>query len=183
MSSPRGFSMPIRSLLCSTLALSLLAATLPATAATRLEVQAGRSYMDSHGANAAFVEAVFAPRPLGQTRFTWSPDVSLGWIDGREVARYDYSRYTTRNTVALAAGGARFHRGDAGDWYQPLFFSIQLAAANHTTQALSSHYQFISTLGWQAKHFSVAIRHISNGSLQDPNRGETMALIGFAFDI
>lgn len=175
--------MRFRPLACSALALSLLAAVLPATAATRLELQAGRSYMDSHGANTGFVEAVFAPQPLGHTRFTWSPDVSLGWIDGRAVPRYDYSRYTTRNAVALVAGGARFHRGDAGDWYQPLFFSFQVAAANHTTQALSSHYQFVSTLGWQAKHFSVAIRHISNGSLQAPNRGETMALVGLAFDI
>jgi hypothetical protein len=177
--------MLFRSLVRSAFALGLLA-VLPATAATaatRLEVQAGRSYMDSHGTNAGFVEAVFAAQPLGHTRFTWSPDVSLGWIDGRNVARYDYSRYTTREAVALAAGGARFHRGDAGDWYQPLFFSFQVAATNHTTQALSSHYQFVSTLGWQAKHFSVSIRHISNGSLHAPNRGETMALVGLAFDI
>jgi hypothetical protein len=163
--------------------LGLLAVALPATATTRFEVQAGRSYMDSHGATAAFVEAVFAPQPLGHTRFTWSPDVSIGWIDGRHVARYDGARYMTRDAVALVAGGVRFHRGDAGDWYQPLFFSAQLAAINHTTQALSSHYQFVSTLGWQAKHFSVAIRHISNGGLNGPNRGETMALVGLAFAI
>src|SRR3546814_4257919 len=44
---------------------------------------------------------------------------------------------------------------------QPLFASAQLAAINHTTLALTSHYQFVSTVGWQAKHFSVAIRHRS----------------------
>jgi hypothetical protein len=178
--------MPFRPLIRSALVLSLLAAALPATAATRLEVQAGRSYMDSHGANAAFVEAVFAPQQLGHTRFTWSPDVSLGWIDGRhgrDVARYDHSRYTTRDPVALVAAGVRLHHGDAGDWYQLLFVSAQLAAINHTTQALSSLYQFVSTLGWQAKHFSVAIRHISNGGLNGSNRGETMAVVGVAFDI
>ncbi|HEY8328889.1 MAG TPA: acyloxyacyl hydrolase [Rhodanobacter sp.] len=175
--------MSLRHLTRSAIVLALLTAALPAAAA-RLEVQAGRSYTNSHGANAAFVEAVFAPQPLGNTRLTWSPDVSLGWIDGRRMAaNNDGDRYTTRDSVALLAAGARFHLGDAGDWYQPLFFSEQLAATNHTTHALSSHYQFVSTLGWQAKHFSVAIRHISNGGLHRPNTGETMALVGFAFDI
>lgn len=175
--------MPVRQFLLPALALGLLGVTLPAAAA-RLEVQAGRSYMDSYGANTAFVEAVFAPRPLAQTGFSWSPDVSLGWIDGRHVARYDDGRrYTSHDTVALLAAGLRFHRGQVGDWYRPLFFSAQLAATNHTTHALSSHYQFVTTFGWQASHFSVAIRHISNGGLHDPNGGETMALLGLAFDI
>lgn len=174
--------MPTSKLTRSLLMLGLLSAALPA-AATRLEVQAGRSYMDSHGTNAAFVEAVFAPQPIGNTRFTWSPDVSVGWIDGRDLSKFRNSRYDTRPSVALVAGGARFHYGDDNTWYQPLFFSFQVAATNHTTQALSSHYQFVSTLGWQAKHFSVALRHISNGSFHEPNRGETMALVGLAFDI
>ncbi len=174
--------MSSRLLIRSVLVLSLLAAAEPATAA-RLEVRVGRSYMDMYEANAAFVEAVFAPRQLGQTHFSWSPDVSLGWIDGRNVARYDNSRYTARDAVGLVAAGVRVHRGEVGDWYQPLFFSAQLAAINHTTQALSSPYQFVTTLGWQMKRFSVAIRHVSNGGLHHPNRGETMALVGVAFDI
>ncbi|EIM03261.1 acyloxyacyl hydrolase [Rhodanobacter denitrificans] len=173
--------MSLRPLIRSALALALVTAALPATAA-HFELQAGRSYSNSHGANTAFVEAVFAPQPLGQTRFTWAPDVSLGWIDGRHVASDD-SRYTNRDSVALLAAGARFHFGEAGDWYQPLFFSEQLAVTNHTTHALSSHYQFVSTLGWQAKHFSVALRHVSNGGLHRPNTGETMALVGVAFDL
>ncbi len=174
--------MSVRPLFRPLLLMGLLTAALPAAAA-RLEVQGGRSYTDSYGANAAFVEAVFAPRTLGQTRFVWSPDVSLGWIDGRHVARYDGQRFDSRDSVALLAAGARVHFGGTGDWYQPLFFSEQLAVTNHTTHALSSHYQFVSTLGWQAKHFSVAIRHISNGSLREPNAGETMALVGVAFEI
>lgn len=173
--------MSLRPLIRSALALALVTAALPATAA-RFELQAGRSYSNSHSANTAFVEAVFAPQPLGQTRFTWAPDVSLGWIDGRRVASDD-RRYTNRDSVALLAAGARFHFGEAGDWYQPLFFSEQLAVTNHTTHALSSHYQFVSTLGWQAKHFSVALRHVSNGGLHRPNTGETMALVGVAFDL
>lgn len=170
-------------LLRGTLAISLMGVAMSAAAATRIEIQGARSYTDSFGTNAAFVEAVFAPQPIGHTRYTWSPDVSVGWIDGRNVSRYDNGRYTLRSSVALLAAGARFHRGGDEDWYQPLFLSFQVAANNHTTLALSSHYQFVSTLGWQAKHFSLAIRHISNGSLNGPNRGETMAVVGLAFDI
>ncbi|KZC36164.1 MULTISPECIES: acyloxyacyl hydrolase [Rhodanobacter] len=173
--------MSLHPLIRSAFVLALVTAALPA-AATRFEVQAGRSNSNSHGANTAFIEAVFDGHRIGTTRFSWSPDVSLGWIDGRRLAN-DNGRYTMRDSVALLAAGARFHFGDAGDWYQPLFFSEQLAATNHATHALSSHYQFVSTLGWQAKHFSVAIRHISNGGLHRPNTGETMALVGVAFDI
>ena len=70
------------------LAVALTAASFPAAAATRLEIQGGRSYMDGHGSNTAFVEAVFDEHRLGATRFSWSPDVSLGWIGGRDLARY-----------------------------------------------------------------------------------------------
>lgn len=155
---------------------------LPAAAA-HLEVQGGRSYMDTHGANAAFIEATFAQHPIGSSRFDWSPDLSAGWIDGRDVARYRNSPYDTRQSVALVAAGARFHYGAPEAWYRPLFFSFQLAGTNHTTQALSSHYQFVSTLGWQGEHLSFQIRHVSNGGIHDPNRGETMALVGVGFDL
>lgn len=163
-------------------ALGLAGIALPVNAATRVEVQVARSSMDSYGSNTAFIEAVFSPRPLGHTRYSWSPDGSLGWINGRHLALYDDSRYSARPSVALAAVGARVHRGDVGDWYQPLFFSFQVAATNHVTHALSSHYQFVSTLGWQARHFSLALRHISDGNLRGPNRGETMIVAGLAFD-
>ena len=164
------------------LALLLATAALPA-AATHLELQSGRSYMDAHATNAAFIEATFAPHALGSSgRLDWSPDVSAGWIDGRDVYRYRGAQYDTSHSVALLAAGARFHYGDADAWYRPLFFSFQLAANNQTTQALSSHYQFVSTLGWQGEHLSFQIRHISNGGLNGPNRGETMALVGVGFD-
>ncbi len=161
--------------------LALIALPALSHAATRVEVQAGRSYMDSHGANTAFVEAVFAPHTIGDGRYTWSPDVSAGWIDGRDLSRR-YSR-STRPSVALVAAGARLRSSDEHAWYHPLFFSFQLAGTNRTSQALSSHYQFVSTLGLQFKHVSVGIRHISNGGLHDPNTGETMALVGVGFDI
>jgi hypothetical protein len=165
-------------------AVSLTAVALPAAADTHVEVQGGRSYMDSHGTNVFFIESVFAANPIGQSRFTWSPDVSIGYIKGRDIARYaDYSPGTTNN-VWVGALGARLHYGTESDWYQPLFFSFQVAGtAGGHTQALSSSYQFVSTLGWQMRNVSFQIRHISNGSFHEPNRGETMALVGLGFDL
>ncbi len=164
------------------LAVALAACSFPAAAA-HLELQGGRSYMDSHATNAAFVEGVFDEHRIGNSRFSWSPDVSLGWIGGRDVARYRASRYSTHDDVWLLAGGARLHYGDSGDWYHPLFVSFQPAVQTGRTQALSSGYEFVSSLGWQGRHVSIQIRHVSNGGLHKPNRGETMALLGVGFDL
>lgn len=163
-------------------ALLLAALALPAAAA-RLEIQGGLSYMDRYATPTAFVEGVFAEHPLGDSRFTWAPDVSFGWFDGRDIARYRDNRYTTRDHVWLLAGGARFHYGDAGDWYWPIFVSFQPALHTGRTQALSTSYAFASSIGWQGQRFSFQLRHVSNGSLHDdPNRGETMALVGVALN-
>jgi hypothetical protein len=165
-------------------ALSLSAAALPAFADTHIEVQGGRSYMDSHPTDAFFVESVFDAYPMGASRFTWSPDVSIGYIKGRDIGRYKDSNPGTTNNVWVGALGARLHYGVDGDWYHPFFFSFQVAGtAGGHTQALSSSYQFVSTLGWQWKNLSFQLRHISNGSFKEPNRGETMALVGIGFDI
>jgi hypothetical protein len=163
------------------LALPLVALAFPAAAA-RLEIQGGRSYMDSYAANTVFVEGVFDEYRLGDTRFSWSPDVSLGWINGRDIAHFNTYRYNTRDQIWLLAAGARLHYGDAADWYQPLFLSFQPALHTGRTQALSTPYEFVSTLGWQGRRFMLGIRHISNGNLHRPNRGETMAVVGVAFN-
>jgi hypothetical protein len=164
------------------LGLSLASLALPASAA-HLEIQGGRSYMDSYGTNAVFVEGIFDEHMIGDSRFSWSPDVSAGFINGRDVPRYRLSKYTTSDDVYLLAAGARLHYGDTDNWYHPLFLSFQPAAHTGRTQALSSGYEFVSSLGWQGKHFSVQLRHISNASLHEPNRGETMALVGVGFDL
>lgn len=161
---------------------ALLALAFPA-AAVHVEVQGGRSYMGSFGTNALFVEGVFAAHRFGDSRFSWSPDVSLGWIDGRDVARYRGMRLGTTDSVTLAAVGARFHYGEAGDWYRSLFFSFQPALQTGRTIALSGALEFVSTLGWQGRRFSVQLRHVSDAGLRDPNRGETMALVGVGFDL
>jgi hypothetical protein len=155
---------------------------MPAKAA-HLELQGGRSYMDSYATQTAFVEGVFAARRIGDSRWHWSPDVSLGWVQGRDVARYRDARYTTKDDVWLLAAGARFQYGNDADWYRHLFLSLQPAVTSGRTQALSSGYEFVSTVGWQGDHLSFLIRHISNAGLHYPNRGETMALIGIGFDL
>ena len=164
-------------------ALVLVPLTLAASPAVgaRWELQAGQSFMDDYGANTAFIEAVFAPHPLGNTRFSWAPDVSVGWIDGRDVARFRGKRYTTRDSITLLAAGVRLYAGEGDEWSRRLFLSLQPVAHTGRTQALSSVYEFATTVGWQGQRFSVQLRHISNGSLHEPNRGETMALVGVAF--
>jgi hypothetical protein len=81
--------------------------------------------------------------------------------------------------VWLFAAGARLYRGDPHGW----FLGLQAAAQDGRTQALSSGYEFVTTLGWQGRHFSVQVRHVSNAGLHEPNLGETMALVGLGFDL
>lgn len=147
-------------------------------AAPTFELQLGRSYTSGRGAAAVFAEGMFAERSIGSTRFTWTPDVSAGWIDGRDMTGYRRFHYSTTDSIWLVAAGARFRDGARGDWYHHLFFSFQPALHTGRTRALSSAYEFVSTLGWQAKRFSIQVRHISNGSLHEPNCGETMLLVG-----
>jgi hypothetical protein len=165
---------------CVMAAMVLTLPALPAMAA-QFSLEGGRSYMDSHGTTAAFGEAVFDEHQIGSSNFTWAPDVTAGWIDGRDIAHYRDARPGTTDNIWLLAAGARFHYGTPDAWYRPLFFSFQPALHTGRTQALSSSYEFSSTLGWQANHWMIGIRHISNGSFKEPNRGETMVLAGVSF--
>lgn len=164
------------------LVLFLGALSLP-TQAAHVEAQAGPSYMDSHATKALFVEAVFDAHRIGTSFWSWAPAVSLGWIESRDIARFRTGRYATQQDAWLLAAGTRIHYGDPGHWYRHLFLGFQPAYNSARTQALSSPYEFVSTLGWQGRRFSVQIRHVSNGNLHRPNRGETMALIGIGFDL
>jgi hypothetical protein len=160
-----------------------LALLAPPAAAAHLEIEGGRSYMDSYGSNVLFLESVFDDHYIGDSRFSWTPDVSLGWINGRDIAHYRYSDPSTTDDAWILAGGVRLHYGNPDNWYRRLFFSFQPAAQSAHTQALSSPYEFVTTVGWQGRRFSFEIRHISNGDLHIPNRGETMALVGVGFDL
>jgi Lipid A 3-O-deacylase (PagL) len=161
-------------------ALLFLLPALP-SAAAQFSLEVGTSYVDSHSTPTAFGELVFDDRYFGGSRFSWAPDITAGWIDGRSVARYRDARPSLSDNIWLLAAGARFHYGSPDAWYRPLFFSFQPALHTGRTQGLSSSYEFVSTLGWQAKHWMVGVRHISNGSFEGPNRGETMVLVGVTF--
>jgi hypothetical protein len=164
-----------------------LICTLPAlpAMAARFELQGGVSYMGSPSNGddtpAAFGEVIFDPSQIGSSNFTWSPDVTAGWIDGRNIPKYNMDRYTTRDDIWLLAGGVRVHYGPANAWYQPFFLSFQPAVHTGRTQALSSVYEFVTTVGYQGNHWSLGVRHISNASFHEPNRGETMLVAGIAF--
>ena len=166
---------------------AVLLCTLPAlpAMAARFELQGGVSYMgnpsNSYTTPVAFGEVVFDPYQIGSSNFTWSPDVTAGWIDGRNIAHYNGDHPNTRDNVWLVAGGARIHYGPTNAWYQPFFLSFQPAVHTGRTQALSTVYEFVTTVGYQGDHWSLGIRHISNGSFHEPNRGETMLVAGIAF--
>jgi hypothetical protein len=165
----------------------LLALTFPVFAADpQISVEGGVSFLGQYfawnqGAPAIFAEAVFDEHPIGNSYFTWSPDVIAGWIDGRDLAMFRYARYTTRDHIWMLGGGVRFHYGAPNAWYRPLFFSFQPSLHTGRTQGLSSSYEFTSTLGWQAKHWMFALRHSSNAYLHMPNKGESMLLVGVTF--
>ncbi|GGA31731.1 acyloxyacyl hydrolase [Dyella nitratireducens] len=153
---------------------------LPAMAA-RFELQGGVSYMDSYSTPVAFGEVIFDEHQFGSSNFTWAPDITAGWISGRDLKRFDNSRYTTRDDVGLVAAGVRFHYGPANAWYRNIFISEQPTVHTGRTEALSSAFEFTTTLGYQGNHWSLGLRHISNAGIHEPNRGETMVVAGIAF--
>lgn len=161
-----------------------IALALPAHAVD-VQVQAGRSAMGSGHAwtDTLFIEGVWEARPIGDSNWSWSSDASVGWIEGRDLSHYALDHPNTRDDVFLGALGARVHYGQAGDWYRHLFLSFQPALHTGRTQALSSAYEFVTTVGWEGKRWNLQVRHISNAGFQEPNRGETMALVGVNFSL
>ena len=102
----------------------------------------------------------------------WQPTGTLGWI-GSRGDRFD----DLDHDVLIAGAGVRLV-----DWWGGAFLGFEGAYANQRTDALSSHEQFITSLGWQGKRFVFLIRHISNGDLfGGRNLGETMLLAGLHF--
>ncbi len=164
----------VGALVCVWLALPVMAA--------QVQVEAGRSYMDRDAASTVFAEVVWTPQRLGDSRFTWAPDAAVGWIDGRDLPRFTGDRYTATDDVWLLAAGVRLQYAP-DDRGRGWFVSLQPALQSGRTQALSGGLEFVSTLGWQGRRFSLQLRHVSNAGLQGPNRGETMALVGVGFDL
>ena len=155
----------------------LVAGALPAHAAT-FEILGGRSKTSSwRWTDAAFLAALGKAHPftLGEHRLSWTADAELGWIGPRPVTAQNVHENLT-HSVWMVMGGARL----SGFWRQA-FFGFDLAYAKDRSDALSSPYEFVSTLGWQGDRYLVALRHISNASFHEPNLGETMLLVGVRF--
>lgn len=151
------------------LALLLALPSAQADEGARWEVAGGRSRtLQSMWTNAVFVERLGDERALGP--FIWAPDVGLGWIQARSTthARLDHD-------VGLLAFGARLRV------WRGVFVSEQVALALGRTDALSTAGEFVSSAGWQAQHWVLMVRHVSNADLHKPNHGETMLLLGVAF--
>ncbi len=152
------------------LAAALLLAA-PAAQAGRVEFSAGRSWtlLPRHYTAVAFAEWIGDPVPVWRLRF--APAFALGHFAPRPNppnARLDHA-------VWLGAAGARLYL------WRSLYLGFALATSHGKTDALSTPYEFMSSLGWQGGHWQVMFRHVSNGDLHEPNHGETMLLAGLAF--
>jgi len=102
----------------------------------------------------------------------WQPVATLGWIGSRKDGNDDLE-----HDVAIVGGGVRLV-----DWWGGAFFGFEAAYADQRTGALSSHEQFITSLGWRRERLIVMVRHISNGNMfGGRNLGETMLLAGVTF--
>ncbi|MFC0356439.1 lipid A 3-O-deacylase [Pseudofulvimonas gallinarii] len=158
-----------RFLLFPTLALAAGFAPLPADARD-IVASAGASTTSTHDyvTGTLFVDGHGARRRAG--RFTWQPMLSAGWIDGRDRPRLE-------NDAFVVAAGTRLV-----DWWRRAFVSFQFGISHDTNDALSSHGQFLSSIGWEGDRVVYTLRHISNGKVfPGPNLGETMLLVGLRF--
>lgn len=102
----------------------------------------------------------------------WQPVATLGAIGSRND-----DNDNLEHDVVLAGAGVRLV-----DWWGGAFIGFEGAYVDQLTDALSSHEQFISSLGWHGEHFVIMLRHISNGNIfGGRNLGETMVLAGVTF--
>lgn len=134
-----------------------------------VDVVAGPSVTSSGRVTAAAFASVFGEAP-GDHRRHIEPIGTLGWVGSRNTRVDDLD-----HEVFLVAGGARLLAANR-HW----FLSEQLAATHGRTDALSTHVEFMTSVGWQGGHFIVMLRHVSNANLfgGGKNLGETMVLAG-----
>lgn len=147
-----------------------LALAAPAAAVdTTLYAGSSVTASDRYWSPSVYVDVTGERRQTG--RFTWRPVASLGWVGARD------ERPSLDRDVVVAAAGVSLV-----DWWKRAFFSFQFGYANRTTEALSSHGQFISSLGWQGDRYALMVRHVSNGNVfGGRNLGETMFMVGVTF--
>ncbi len=156
----------------------LLHGTLPVLLCAACSAQAADFHVVGGGSATAglrWAPALFAGvsgTPADDGHAHWVPVASVGGIGSRQVTGENFD-----HTVYLAAAGARYGRSDG------LFFSEQIAATSTRTDALSSRFEFMTSLGWEHGRFIGLVRHISNAHLLGGGRnlGETMLLVGVRF--
>lgn len=142
-------------------ALATLAAG-PAAAAWELGGGVAKR-IDGEGTGVATVSYLTA-----QPRFPW--EFMAGYIDGRR--RIDSGPVDSQ----VFAGASK-------RWYfaGPFYASFGAVLNSDNTDVLSGHLQFQSALGWHSGRVGVSLRHLSNGSIQGRNRGETFVLLQVGF--
>jgi hypothetical protein len=120
-------------------------------------------------APAFFADVTAAP---GDGDAHFEPIGSLGAIGSRHTDHEDLD-----HTVFLAAGGLRYGREDG------LFVGGQIAATSTRTDAISSRFEFMTSIGWRDARWMVMLRHVSNARILGGGRnlGETMLLAGVRF--
>lgn len=160
----------MRNMQLGLVAMACLLTCAPALA-TGFDLTAGLSVTASERTTAAIFASVFGEQP-DDNRTHFEPIGTLGWIDSRNTRKDDLD-----HEVFVAAGGVRILA--ANHW----FVSEQLAATSTRTDALSSRFEFMTSVGWQHGRFIVMLRHISNAHLigGGKNLGETMLLGGVKF--
>jgi len=139
-----------------------------AAATPHLEVSFGRSITAYHRwTDVAFLDLTTATQEYHGPQ--WQPDFTLGWVAGRHTRVYDLEQ-----KVWVGAVGVRLVH-----WWRKAFISFQVGGVTGRTDALNDTPQFVSSLGWQDRHWQLMLRHISNGKLfGGRNLGETMLLAG-----
>ncbi len=137
--------------------------------ATVFEVAAGPDVTSSGRITTAIFASAFG-ESLAGNRIQFEPIGTIGWLDSRDTRKSNLN-----HQVWLAAGGVRV-ASPKRRW----FVSEQIAATSARTDALSSPFEFMTSIGWQGGHFIVQLRHISNAHLLGggKNVGETMILAG-----
>lgn len=151
----------------------LLLIALPmAAGATGFNLAAGSSVTSSERTTPAVFASAWREAPM-DGHWHLEPVGTLGWLDARSTRSDDL-----HHAVFLAAGGVRVVTSDR-HWLA----SEQLAATSTRTDALSSSFEFMTSVGWQDGHFVLMLRHVSNGRLigGGKNLGETMLLAGVGF--
>lgn len=148
----------------------LLVLASPAVAhAAAFDITAGPSVTASERTTTAVFASVLGTRPV-DSQWHIEPIGTLGWVDARHTRKDDLD-----HEVFLAAGGGRVI-APGHHW----FISEQITATSNRTDALSSHFEFMTSVGWQDGHVIAMLRHISNAHILGCGRnlGETMLLAG-----